>query len=126
MSDRLDGIRNGKVRGVIQSSAPLLFSSTPSLPASLPTHLREDVQELGNQLAAPTRVLRDDVGVVKDAAFLQHRRLFQVLVGRDCVRRMGWEGGRGNYEYFFALPLLLCLASLSDRRGGGCGACVAC
>ena len=45
--------------------------------------LGEEVEELGNHLAAPARVLGDDVGVVKDAAFLQHRGFFQVLVGGD-------------------------------------------
>lgn len=47
------------------------------------THLRQNVQQLSDELAAAPGVLGDDVGVVKDAALLKHRRLLQVLIGGD-------------------------------------------
>lgn len=72
----------------------------------LPTYLREDVQELGDQLAASPGVLRDDVGVVEDAAFLKHRGLFQVLIRRDWNEGERGEGGGGGKRMVASLLLL--------------------
>jgi hypothetical protein len=42
------------------------------------------MQQLGDELATKAGVLGDDVGVVKDAAFLEHARLLQILIRGNC------------------------------------------
>lgn len=70
-------------------SLPSLLSNPPPFhlpwPLSYPrAHLTEDMQQLGDELATKAGVLGDDVGVVKDAAFLEHARLLQILIRGNC------------------------------------------
>jgi len=75
----------------LPSLPPYLPPFILPFPLMRPTYLRKDVQELGDQLAASPGVLRDDVGIVENAALLKHCGLLQVLIRRDCKDGVGRE-----------------------------------
>ena len=75
------------LQGSTQPSLPSIQPSSLDLPWPLSSpraHLTEDMQQLGDELATKAGILGDDVGVVEDAAFLEHARLLQILIRGNC------------------------------------------